>query len=390
MPTPFSRSLRSLHADVSRRYLWMLLVAALVLAVWCAWFVLARVPVYVTSRVARIEVSQTAHPVQVQVPGQVIASHVALGQRVQAGEVLLELDTTSLRHALDEAQARRDGLGRQVAALREELAAREHTQEARRGAARAELREAQAAQEQAAAARTLAADKAARTDVLLGGGSVSELESVEANAAARQRRGDEQAARLRAERMVAEQGVREAEFREKWDELARELVRLEAELAGAGTQVEALTLDIERRTTRAPVAGRLDEVTPRPVGSHVEAGVTIATVIPEGELHLVGEFVPADVVGRVRPGQPARFRLEGFSWLEYGTVAATVSEVGSEARAGLTRIELRVPARGDGTERVPLEHGLPGTVEVEIERVSPATLVLRATGRMLAAADEAE
>ena len=32
---------------------------------------------------------------------------------------------------------------------------------------------------------------------------------------------------------------------------------------------------------------------------------------------------------------------------------------------------------------IPLQHGLPGTVEVEVDRVSPAALVLRHAGRML-------
>ena len=33
---------------------------------------------------------------------------------------------------------------------------------------------------------------------------------------------------------------------------------------------------------------------------------------------------------------------------------------------------------------VPLQHGLPGTLEVEVERISPAALVLRVAGRSLA------
>ena len=36
--------------------------------------------------------------------------------------------------------------------------------------------------------------------------------------------------------------------------------------------------------------------------------------------------IPVAVVGRIRPGQPARLRLEGFPWTQYGTVAATVAE----------------------------------------------------------------
>ena len=50
-------------------------------------------------------------------------------------------------------------------------------------------------------------------------------------------------------------------------------------------------------------------------------------------------------------------------------------------------VERRTPLTGRtqtacGTT-IPLQHGLPGTVEVEVERVSPATLVLREVGKHL-------
>jgi membrane fusion protein (multidrug efflux system) len=34
---------------------------------------------------------------------------------------------------------------------------------------------------------------------------------------------------------------------------------------------------------------------------------------------------------------------------------------------------------------VPLQHGLPGSVEVEVERASPAALTLRTAGQLLTA-----
>ena len=53
----------------------------------------------------------------------------------------------------------------------------------------------------------------------------------------------------------------------------------------------------------------------------------------------------------------------------------------SEARDGLLTVELdllNLTAR-----RIPLQHGLTGQVAVEVERVSPAFLVLRAAGKLL-------
>ena len=81
------------------------------------------------------------------------------------------------------------------------------------------------------------------------------------------------------------------------------------------------------------------------------------------------------------PGQPAQVRLEGFPWTQYGSVAATVTSMAHEVRDGRVRVELALAP--DLTFPIPLQHGMPGTVEVEVERVAPATLALRSVGKRL-------
>jgi hypothetical protein len=87
-------------------------------------------------------------------------------------------------------------------------------------------------------------------------------------------------------------------------------------------------------------------------------------------------------LGRVQTGQPALLRLDSFPWTQYGSLAATVASVASEVRDGRVRVELMVAS--EPTARLPLQHGLRGTVEVEVEQAAPATLVLRAAGQLLA------
>jgi membrane fusion protein (multidrug efflux system) len=87
----------------------------------------------------------------------------------------------------------------------------------------------------------------------------------------------------------------------------------------------------------------------------------------------------------VRAGQTARLRMFGFPWTKYGILLAEVDRVGNEPKDGLIRVELvlRSPQRTN----IPLQHGLPGSAEVEVERVSPFALVLDAAGRFLMSAE---
>jgi multidrug resistance efflux pump len=100
-----------------------------------------------------------------------------------------------------------------------------------------------------------------------------------------------------------------------------------------------------------------------------------------GNSKLTADF-PLTALAHVRPGQPARLYLNGFPWTRYGTIPTTVTSVSSRIHDGQAQVELAISP--DSVPPIPLQHGLTGTVEIEIERVSPATLVLRAAGQLAA------
>lgn len=97
-----------------------------------------------------------------------------------------------------------------------------------------------------------------------------------------------------------------------------------------------------------------------------------------GASTVVAQFSPA-VQGRIQPGQPARLRLDSYPWLQYGTVPAVVTTVPRAPRDGW--LEIRLTIAEEPPAPITLDFGMTGVVEVAVEQVSPAELLLRAAGR---------
>ena len=150
-------------------------------------------------------------------------------------------------------------------------------------------------------------------------------------------------------------------------------------MATSAATIERLEHEIERRHIRAPTAGQLGEAAVLQIGAVVREGDVLGAVLPPGALRVVASFPPPVALGRLHAGQSAQLRLEGFPWTQYGSLAATVTGVAYEVRDGQIRVALALAP--DIAFPIPLQHGILGTVEVE--RVAPATLVLRSIGKRL-------
>src|SRR5262249_21350908 len=122
-------------------------------------------------------------------------------------------------------------------------------------------------------------------------------------------------------------------------ELRGKAVQLDGEVAAEVEAIRRLEHEVELRVIRAPVSGRVGHVADLPAGSVVAAGQVFGAIVPPGEPRAVALF-PAASLGRIRPGQPARLRLDGFPWTQYGTIPATVARVGGEPSGGRIRVEL--------------------------------------------------
>jgi len=314
------------------------------------------------------------------VSGRVVSTSLAVGRDVQQGDVLLEIDANRERLETDEQRTLLTSLAGEIAGVGREASAIQGALDETRRASRAALAEAEQRISGAEAASRAAQDKFTRTMQLEKLGLVSAAEAEVVRSDAQGRRAELQALRAGVDRLRAEQIAAEREQRGRLASLERERVGLEGQRAAMSSSVERHETEAERRRIRASVSGKIAEATAIQIGAVVREGDRLASIIPQGEVRAVAEF-SAPSLGRVKPGQPARLRLDGFPWTQYGYVDATVTRVAGETRDQRVRVELAI--QQSAASKIPLQHGMPGAAEIEVERVAPLALLARSLGQTL-------
>jgi multidrug resistance efflux pump len=367
--------------DASSRTVRSALIGGTVLVVWTLWFFLARVSLYETSRQARIEVESAPHDVDAPVAGRLLLTNLVLDQQVGAGDVLIELDSEAWRLERQAEESKMLAVAPQVAALERELLSDEEALRGEDRALWAEVSEARARQRATDAVAQLKASEREQVESLHRQHVVADVERQRTQADYERHTAESQAARAQVGRLGTEGVVRKSDRRAKIARLEAEIARLQSVRAEAESRMRILDQRIELFTVRAPVSGRIGNTVNLQAGAVVAAGTRLCTIVPSGNLRAVAFFDASTAAGRVKPSQSARMRLFGFPWTKFGVLKAHVERVGTEPRDGLIRVELELDVAQKS--RIPVEHGLQGSAEVEVEQVAPVALVLDAAGRYL-------
>ncbi len=386
MSIGFPQSVRALSSDSPQRWLWGLTLALVMLMLWGGWLLFARLWVYVSTDQARMEAHELLHPVETQVGGRVIESHIVLGKDVEREEVLAILDSEVQRYQLEEMRASVKASEAELGELEKLVTAEERVLAQMGTAARAARKETEIKISHAETAAEFAEHKAGRLSDLKDDGHLPELDILGAEADAKKQRSLARAQRLAYERLVADQKIQTSERLLRIEQLRQQMIRLEGQVRIGEASIRRLETDIAKRVVRAPIAGRLGEVTDLPVGIVVTAGQRLAAIVPSGELKIVAHFMAHEALGRLEPGQKARLRLDAFPWTQYGSVVGKVARVSSEPFNGMVRTEIHIDKTS--SKLIPYQHGLVGTVEVAVEQVSPAVLLLRSAGKLVGRPDK--
>jgi multidrug resistance efflux pump len=368
----FSRTLRAMEADRGVAA-WTLGATLSLMVGWGLWMSLAQVEVQEQAQSARI-VAEGAARLSAPEAGVVSEVAVAVGQRVEAGQLLVSLEDSDLRLRVEAAEARVRELNARLAALGDEAAASAAGQVAGQQVLAADAATTDAQVEEAQAYAAEAEAERARVAALLARGAASraELDSAEAEARA-------SAARVQA-LLGARRGASAARAAEGYagDAARSRLIAsgesIQAERAGAEAELERLRRDLNARSLRAPVAGIVVERPPLSPGQRVEAGALLVVLAPDGPRVVEASFDAERAIGRVMAGQEARVRVRAEGALAYRP--ATVLRVGGEARDGRVMVELALA----DTSAASLTHGLVAEVIVTVDHRSPLEIAFDAAG----------
>jgi hemolysin D len=385
MAYPFERTLRSLNGYESSTRVLLVVFVLLSVGGLVTWAVAAEVPIVKVSSQARIEPHNAVFRIEPPSAGRVVRSMLNLDEDIREGDLLIEFDTRAERLELDQSKATTVALEQELTVIREQIANKKVETSATGKVDEVAIREAMEKEQEIAPRHRLAQERA-QMALKSPAGSTSELEKLERTTDVDALGFAKTAQSLAIIRLQREQGVRGQTLTAQLLGLKREELRTEGQLRELEVAIERLEYQIEKKHYRAPASGHLVDVAELGVGAFIADGQRLGTIVAnDAEVRVRARF-PKEVVGMIQPGQTAQLKLDGYPWTIYGTVPAKVTRVGTEpglvatpeAIPGTVRVELDIVAPAD--RRIQLRHGMTLTVEVEVARVSPIGLLMRAIG----------
>ncbi len=119
------------------------------------------------------------------------------------------------------------------------------------------------------------------------------------------------------------------------NELANALDKLTQELAKQSYRTKLLEL-------RAPQGGVVKDLATHTIGTVVQPGTVLLTLVPKDETLRAEVWVSNEDIGFVRPGQPVKLKFMAFPFQQYGMAEGEVAYVCADAAD--------TPATGDGIQ----------------------------------------
>lgn len=131
--------------------------------------------------------------------------------------------------------------------------------------------------------------------------------------------------------LAAAQHPQAAAWRSQWLASLAQRDRLMRQIQADREWLAAPQADLERGALRSPVTGRVLSVEVRSLGEPVQAGQTVATIVPTAAAPRVVLAVPSAAIAPVRVGQPVRLQVAAYPYTDYGWVTGSVQAIAPDA-----------------------------------------------------------
>ena len=349
-------------SPVRRQVLWS--IVGLVIAL-IAWSIVGKVSIVATAPGKFIPDGRVKE-VQPLESSIVKAIHVKEGQRVQAGDLLLELDPTlsaaefqadadkfgfnqleqaRLAAELTHRSAQYEGIGQPA----DRVAMEERMRKARVAAHEAKLAEARATVEEktaafAAAEATLkkyeettaiADERESSARPLVETGALSRVDYLQLKEDLAQNRND-----LAAQVKTVQQAQAAVTGAERaFEQVERDRVAdIYNDLNQRVTSEAALKGDLDKsrqlyalKWLRAPVSGIVQKVDVATVGQVVTPAQSLVTIVPDGTPLIVEATVTNEDIGYLKVGQPVEVKVDTFPFQKYGSLRGALVSISPDA-----------------------------------------------------------
>jgi hemolysin D len=350
-------------SPLGRTMMWAIIALATVAFLWAC---IGKVDIIATAP-GRVIPSGQIKLIQPFEIGVVKAIHVTDGDRVHAGDVLIELDPTT--NQADQERVERDRVQAQLDVARlsaalagnaDSFAAPQDADLALVSAARRQL-VAMLSQQQAKVdgivhqitAKTAERDQAKATIVKVEASLpiVEKRVDIYNKLAANQY--SSKVAALEAEQQLVEARDNRAVAKHQLEAAEASIAALQQQKQEAESEFRAQTLDdlakarqklaeldqeqikatqkTDLQTLKAPVDGTVEQLAVHTIGGVVTPAQTLMVVVPEGSKLQIEAMLPNRDVGFVHAGQPAEVKVEAFTYTRYGLIHGTVDGISRDA-----------------------------------------------------------
>ena len=327
----------------------LVLLAALLVAVWLiASWLIARSQVISTAD-ARIAADMVA--ISADVSGNITATHVSVGDRVEVGDLLFEIDDREARHLLSEYMAAKEGLAAQMDRERKRLGLVGSKSGTQIDASRADVQSARATVAAAQSSLATAERDFERAKTLRESGNVTQDVLDQADDKLQSARQFLRAAEASLSASSAK--AREAVISKDDASLVeQDLKILEAEVLSAQAKAERQKVIIEKHKIRSPINGVVDEMF-FDAGERALTGFRVA-LLHDPENVWVSANIKETQVRHIAVGAPVRVKVDSapgeditgrIAVIRESTMAEAALMPNPNATGVFTKITQRIPVR---------------------------------------------